>query len=80
MSENHVPANKPLYELKSFDLCEGDDPYGLFIKFLVDNPQTGSCDEEMYFHYSVSNQKEGAKEHFRDFLKEIEQKIDEMPS
>ena len=78
MSGNRMPDNKSSYELKSFCLCKGDDPQGLFIKFLVDDSQTGS-EEKMYFHYSISNAKEEGKDRFRDFLKEIEQKIDEMP-
>lgn len=77
MSGNCVPANEPLYEFKSASLCCGDDPYGLFIKLLVEDPQKNGYDEEIYLHFS--NAKQYGKDFFGRFLEEIEQKIDQMP-
>ena len=72
-----VPANEPLYELKSASLCCGDDPNGLFIRLLVDEPRADEYDKEIYLY--LSNAKQYGKDFFGRFLKEIEQKIDQMP-
>ena len=72
-----VPANEPLYKLKSASPCCGDDPNGLFIRLLVDEPRADEYDKEIYLY--LSNAKQHGKDFFGRFLKEIEQKIDQMP-